>query len=72
MKLKELKHQVDFALSQLREGDEDLDVIIPNNLPSMGHIGATNVRGASRGFDWDSGSFIIYPEKEMTNVPGKS
>jgi len=30
MKLRELKEQVDFVLSQMREGDEDLEVVIPN------------------------------------------
>ena len=67
MTIRELKERVDLIISRLKD-NEDLDVVIPNNTPSMGPIGATSVKGVQSGFDWNKGRLFIYPEKEMTNL----
>lgn len=67
MKLRELQKQIEWALSHLKEED-DLEVVIPNNKDSVGRISCTKVGYASSGFDWESGLFIISPEKRMTEI----
>jgi len=66
MTLLELKERVDSIISR-RGGD--LEVCIPNHKGGMGGISVTNVKGAHNGIDWDSNKFIIYPEKEMVEMP---
>lgn len=66
MTLIELKRRVDLAL--LNKRNEDLEVCIPNNIPSMGGISVTHVRGANAGIDWDRSKFIIWPEVKMINL----
>lgn len=68
MKLKELKELVDAACSQ--PGGEELEVGIPNNKSSIGSTSITKVICANPGFDWDSGLFIIAPEKPMKEING--
>lgn len=59
MKLRELNEHVQYALSNLKE-DEDLEVVIPDNSKdSIGRMASKKVIHAAKGFDWDSGLFII-------------
>lgn len=66
MTLKELKEKVDAVLRH--EGNEDLEVCIPNNKPSMGGISVTKVKNAHAGIDWNRSKFIIYPEKKLIEL----
>lgn len=65
MTLRELKERVDRAFNRLREGDDDLEVVIPNNKPSMGPISTTKIKSASQGIDWENGLFVLRPEVPM-------
>lgn len=68
MKLSELKKIIDERLEQ----GGDLEVVIPDNRPSVGPISTTKVFSAGSGFDWNSGYFIIYPEHKLTRKIEKS
>jgi len=59
-----LKEQVDRAIEQ-NERNSKLMVCIPNNKGGMGGTQVTGVVNARKGFDWDNGKFIIYPEVPM-------
>lgn len=63
MTLLELKQRVDHALSNGR--NDGLEVIIPNNGPSMGFTSGTKVKWVGQGIDWDHNTFFIWPENEM-------
>lgn len=73
MTLIELKIKVDLALKI--NGNEDLEVCIPNNKPSMGPLSTTNVKYVSPGIDWDSKKLLItytLETKSNTNNPLRS
>jgi len=57
MTLRELKQIVDRTI--LRRGNDELEVVIPNNKTSMGEISTTKVLGANQGIDWNRGMFIL-------------
>jgi len=65
MTLRELKEKVDRAFDRLKEKEDDLEVVIPNNKPSMGPISTTKIKSASQGIDWENGLFVIIPEIPM-------
>lgn len=68
MKLKQLsdilnKHLIDNPQSA------DYDIMIPVKVTggmTMGPSPALNVNVCGEGFDWDSGKFFLFPEKETT------
>lgn len=65
MTLKELKERI----SHLDERYDELEVCIPNNKKGMyGGMPVTNVKNVGKGFDWNSGKFIIWPETEMVEM----
>ena len=65
MNLLELKKRIEAALSTERIPADEIEVVIPNNKPSMGATSATKVRTADKGFDWNTGMFFINPEVDM-------
>jgi hypothetical protein len=64
MTLEELKKRVD-TYYEMNEQYRYLEVCIPNNKGGMGGTPVTNVKFANKGIDWDSGKFILTPEKPM-------
>jgi hypothetical protein len=65
MKLKELKQIIDNCCNR-SERYQDLEVCIPNHKQGgMGGASTTKVKSASKGIDWDSGKFFIFPEVKM-------
>ena len=70
MKLLELKARVDHALKMV--GNEELEVVIPNNKGGMsGCISATGIKSAGQGIDWNHRKFIIWPEVGMVEFEKK-
>lgn len=68
MTLKELKEKIDWFIMQNPDYGE-LEVCIPNNKPGFsGGTPCTYVLNASKGIDWDSDKFIIYPEVRMSEL----
>ncbi len=65
MTLRELKKRVDAAVLRLHHEEDDFEVVIPNNKPSMGARSMTRVSSAGQGFDWENEYFIINPEVKM-------
>lgn len=69
MTLKELKKRVDYCY-EMGEHYHDLEVCIPNNKSGMvGSTPTTKVKYANKGFDWNAGKFIIFPEVIMIEKP---
>jgi hypothetical protein len=68
MNLQELKNEIDAIALNSDIKLEHIKVCIPNNKGGMGSISATKVKSANRGFDWNSGLFIIWPEVEMVET----
>ena len=60
MKLKDLKIAID-SLIEANPHNSELEVVIPNNKPSIGAESATKVHMAYNGFDWDGHLFFILP-----------
>lgn len=71
MKLKDLKHKIDFLYKQYENHPEipdDLDVVITTSESSIGGRAKVNVRSANRGIDWEGGQFRIEPEHKLVKV----
>ncbi len=60
MKVEDLRVMLQYA----RDSDE---VMIVTKLPyqTVGAHPMTKVKAASNGFDWESGKFMIWPEREL-------
>ncbi len=60
MKVEDLRVMLQYA----RDNDE---VMIVTKLPyqTVGAHPMTKVKAASNGFDWESGKFMIWPEREL-------
>lgn len=68
MNLLELKEIVDSAVEHAID-PEKITVRIPTFMVGVvGHTPCTNVKTAYQGFDWESKSFIIAPEKQLREV----
>lgn len=65
MTLGELKQQIDWYYKEFGDRLDDIEVCIPNNKVGIGGTSVTYVQSAHKGFDWDSGRFIIYPKVPM-------
>lgn len=65
MTLIELKEIVD---RHVESGRGDLDVVIPDNSNSFGQIGHTPVKSCSAGFDFNTGLFLVFPEKPLRRL----
>ena len=73
MKLKELKHKIDFLYKQYEahpEQIDDLDVVITTKGHSIGGRSHTHVKFASRGFDWEHSQFRLEPEEPLWKAGG--
>ena len=71
MKLKDLKHKIDFLYKQYENHPEipdDLDVVITTSESSIGGRAKVDVHYASRGFDWEHNQFRIEPEHKLVKV----
>lgn len=71
MKLKELKEAIDRCYASNNNPD-DIEVCIPNTKSCFGGTSVTYVVSAHKGFDWDKGKFIIYPEYKMNETTEKT
>lgn len=71
MQLKELKHAVDVTLQNMPRY-ADWEVVVPVALGGCGAQPHVKVRGASAGFDWDSGLFLIHPDASVVPKCGPS
>ena len=68
MTLLELKKLIDTHLKDRPHHENDI-VCIPNNKPNaVGGLPTTNLQAVGSGFDWDSGKFMLYPEKNMIEM----
>ncbi len=67
MNLEELKHDVDFAISQLHEYEnpKDIEVLITLSEWSAGARASSEVSCAGIGSDWEHGQFRIEPVKNL-------
>ena len=69
MTLEEFKQAVDVAYQQCEhpyQTPEDITVRIPVfRLGGFGHQPCVDVTNATLGFDWEKGSFLIIPAKEL-------
>lgn len=69
MTLEEFKQAVEFAYQQCErphQTPEDITVRIPvYRLGDVGHRPCVDVTNATLGFDWEKGSFLITPAKEL-------
>lgn len=64
MKLKDLKHKIDFIYEQYKNCPEipgNLDVVITTSEHSIGGRAKADVRYVGRGIDWESSQFRIEP-----------
>lgn len=64
MKLKELKHKIDFIYEQYKSHPEipdNLDVVITTSEHSIGGRAKVDVIHAGRGIDWERNQFRIEP-----------
>ena len=64
MKLKELKHKIDFVYKQYSNRADiadELDVVITTNESSIGGRAKVDVIHAGRGIDWERNQFRIEP-----------
>jgi hypothetical protein len=69
MTLKELKIQIDKTL-QFHPDQEDDEVVIRVFDPTKaGPTPSVNVVSANAGFDWDRGTFFIFPLKQLIVKP---
>lgn len=72
MNLLELKNLVDFAIegaTRYHQDPEKITVYIPSYKTGWaGHLPCTGVKSAHKGFDWESSSFLIFPEKELREI----
>lgn len=72
MTLADLQKRINAALSTEKISAEEIEVVIPNNKPSLGSSSATAVSGAFKGLDWDKGKFFIKPEVDMIEMEDDS
>ena len=71
MKLKDLKHKIDFIYEQYKNHPEipdNLDVVVTTSEHSIGGRAKVDVRYASRGFDWERNQFRIEPACKLIKV----
>ena len=71
MKLKELKHKIDFLYKQYEnypERIDDLEVVITTKGHSIGGRPYAKVKYVNRGFDWEHSQFRIEPEEASWKV----
>ena len=64
MKVKEL-------LQEIEANPDCLDYTVEIKISRPNAVGGTptiSVKGASFGFDWDTGKFIIYPERALKQL----
>ena len=62
-----IENQSGVKILGTENGSCDIPVVISLSEPSIGPIATSDIIGAHLGFDWDSGNFIIYPEKELVS-----
>lgn len=73
MKLKKLKEIIDRLYAQYQahpEQIDDLDVVITTKGHSIGGRSRTDVKFASRGFDWEHSQFRLEPEEPLWKAGG--
>lgn len=64
--LKDLQENVNDVVSHLQgEKPEDIQVVISLKEPSIGTSAASPLSMAYKGFDWDSGRYILYAKDEL-------
>lgn len=72
MNLNELQIMVDRAVLQakrMHRDPEQVNVSIASvKVGTVGHRPVTNVKSIGMGFDWEAGSCIITPEKELREI----
>ena len=72
MNLEEFKQAIDFAHQQCEhpyQTPEEITVRIPVfRLGGAGHRPCVDVTNATLGFDWEKGSFLIIPAKELREI----
>lgn len=60
-----IENQSGIKIGGTENGAKNIPVVISLSEPSMGPIATSNIMEAHLGFDWDAGTFIIYPEKKL-------
>lgn len=71
MKIKELKHKIDFLYEQYKDYPEridNLEVVITTKGHSIGSRPYAKVKQVYRGFDWEHSQFRIEPEEDLWKV----
>lgn len=68
MNLVELKQIVDRAVEHARDPEQITVRIQTFKTGSAGHLPCTDVKSAWPGFDWEAGSFIITPVKDLREI----
>lgn len=67
MNLTELKRLVDRAHSMARQPD-DIQVVVPIKVPSMGGQACVPVTQACKGIDWDARKFMLWTDPPVIPV----
>lgn len=68
MKLKDLKHKINFIYKQYKSNPEipdNLDVVITTSECNIGGRAKVDVKFVGRGFDWEHNQFRIEPECKL-------
>lgn len=71
MKLKDLKHRIDFIYEQYKNRPEipdNLDVVITTSERSIGGRAKVDVSAVHRGIDWEHNQFRIEPTCKLIKL----
>lgn len=71
MKLKDLKHKIDFIYEQYKNRPEipdNLDVVITTSECSIGGRAKVDVSAVHRGIDWEHNQFRIEPAYKLLKL----
>lgn len=68
MNLLELKQIIDRTIDTVHNPEQVTVRISTFKTGTAGHLPCTDVKSAWKGFDWEAGSFIITPEKDLREI----
>lgn len=66
MQLRQLRDTIKRLEMNPRNLDADVKIVIKMPYETIGAVPMVHVKSVQMGFDWEAGSFMIYPEETLT------